>query len=375
MGNKVLVVGAGLSGSTIARILAEAGQPVHVVEARPHVAGLCHTSRDKETGILVHRYGPHIFHTSKESIWAFVQRFATFAPWVNRVKAINRHGIFSMPVNLHTINQFFGKRLSPAEARAFIESRQDKSIGKPRNAEEQLLRFVGREIYEAFFYGYTVKQWGVEPAELPADIIKRLPIRFNYDDDYYNADYQGFPVQGYTAMVERMLQHGRITVETSCPFEPDMEKSYAHVFYTGTIDGYFRFCAGALGYRTVTFETVRGKGDLQGNGCINYTERDVPWTRAHEHKYFSPWEQHEASILLKEYSHEATADSDPFYPKRLAADCGKWREYQRLAASHPSITFAGRLGSYRYLDMDVAIAEAAEIAQRWLKGKGSSCCR
>lgn len=371
MGNKILVVGAGLSGAVIARVLAEGGKQVHVIDARPHVAGLCHTSRDAETGILVHRYGPHIFHTNNEKVWSFVRRFASFAPWVNRVKAVNRHGVFSMPINLHTINQFFGKRLTPSEARTFIESKQDKSIGHPRNAEEQLLRFVGRDIYEAFFHGYTVKQWGVSPSELPADIIKRLPIRFTYDDNYYNSAYQGFPMQGYTAMVERMLQHGNITVATSCPFEPDMEREYAHVFYTGTIDGYFHFSAGALGYRTVTFETVRGKGELQGNGCINYTEQDVPWTRAHEHKFFSPWEQHEYSILLREFSHEATSDSDPFYPKRLVADMGKLRQYQALAAACPGITFAGRLGSYRYLDMDVAMAEAMSVAEAWLLSKVS----
>lgn len=362
----ILVVGAGLSGSTIARVLAESGCNVHVIDSRPHLAGLCYCSRDEETGVMVHRYGPHIFHTDSEEVWAFIQRFATMVPFINRVKAVNRHGVFSMPINLHTINQLFGKAFTPPEARAFIESKQDKSIVTPHNAEEQLLRFVGREIYEAFFYGYTLKQWGVSPAELSADIIKRIPVRFNYDDNYYFSRYQGFPLDGYTVVVERMLQHDRITVELSCSFEQGMMNSYDHVFYTGTIDGFFNCCDGALGYRTVTFEMERGKGDLQGAGCLNYTEKDVPFTRAHEHKYFSPWEKHERSILLREFSHETTAGGTPYYPKRMPADLLRLQRYQLLAAKCPKVTFAGRLGSYRYLDMDVAIATALQDASAWL---------
>lgn len=365
--NKVLIVGAGLAGATVARVLADSGVGCHLIERRHHIAGMCYASRDEETGIMIHRFGPHIFHTSDEKIWDFVNRFDAFYPWINRVKAINRHGVFSMPINLHTINQLFGMTLSPVKAREFIQSKQDISIHDPQNAEEQLLRFVGREIYEAFFLGYTTKQWGVAPCDLSAEIIKRIPIRFNYDDNYYFSKYQGFPVSGYTRFVERMLQHDLITVETGCSFEKDMLDKYDHCFFSGPLDEFFDYSFGELGYRTVTFELERGIGDLQGNACINYTELEIPWTRMHEHKYFTPWENYEKSLIMREFSKEATRYDDRFYPKRMPLDIILLNKYESLKKNYPNVTFIGRLGQYLYMDMDAVIKNSIYHAENWLK--------
>ncbi len=258
---------------------------VTVIEARSHVAGNCHTERDAATGVMVHKYGPHIFNTNLTHVWDYVQRFGWLRPYSNRVKASTSRGIFSFPINLHTINQFFGKKLDPAGARTFLESLGDKSIAEPRNFEEQALKFVGRELYEVFFYGYTRKQWGCEPSELPASILKRLPIRFDYNDVYYDKALQGIPENGYTAMVERILSHSAITVRLNTPFHREMEQAYDHTFYTGLIDAYFEFNLGRLGYRTITFERIEAEGDYQGNAVINYPELEPAFTRVHEHKH------------------------------------------------------------------------------------------
>ncbi len=366
---RVLIVGAGLAGSVLARALAEKGVSSLVIDKREHPAGMCYASRDEETGIMVHRFGPHIFHTSHERVWKFVNRFDTFASWINRVKAVNARGVFSMPINLHTINQLFGVRLTPAEARIFLESKQDKSIVEPRNAEEQLLRFVGRDIYEMFFKGYTIKQWGVSPRELSPSIVKRIPVRFNYDDNYYFSKYQGFPVSGYTELVRRFLDHELISVKLCTAYERGMEGEFEHVFYSGPLDAYFGCSQGELSYRTVDFEYIRGKGDMQGNGCINYTDAEVPFTRSHEHKYFSPWEQHDKSLILREYSREAGKDDDCFYPKRMAADMAALERYMPLIDELRGVSFIGRLGCYRYLDMHEVIRVSLEYADHWAEWK------
>lgn len=363
---RVLIVGAGLAGAVMARALADQGIPSLLIDRRSHVAGMCYADRDEETGVMVHRFGPHIFHTNHEQVWEFVNRFDDFAPWINRVKAINRQGVFSMPINLHTINQLFGKSMSPAEARQWIESKQDRSIVNPQNAEEQLLRFVGKEIYESFFCGYTTKQWGVSPAELSASIVKRIPIRFNYDDNYYVSKYQGFPMSGYTELVHRILKHDLISVKLDTPYEKSMASDFAHVFFSGPLDEFFDYAQGELSYRTVDFQTERGEGDLQGNGCLNYTELDIPYTRSHEHKYFSPWETHQKSILLREFSREATRADDRFYPKRMAHDMKTLERYIPQADSLRGVSFIGRLGCYRYLDMDEVIRVSLEYADHWL---------
>jgi UDP-galactopyranose mutase len=365
-----LVVGAGFSGAVLARELVEhLGCRVTVLETRSHVAGNCHTERDASTGVMVHKYGPHIFNTNRPHVWDYVHRFGVLRPFVNRVKASTSRGIFSLPINLHTINQFFGKKLDPEGARAFLESLGDKTIGEPRNFEEQALRFLGRELYEAFFYGYTRKQWGCEPSELPASILKRLPIRFNYDDNYYNSAQQGIPEHGYTAIVEKILDHPGITVKLATPFDRGMQGTYDHTFYTGPIDAYFEFELGRLGYRTITFERIEAAGDFQGNAVINYTELEPAFTRIHEHKHFTPWETHERTVAFKEFSQETGPNDVAYYPKRLSVDRALLMEYRSAAEKLRGVSFVGRLGTYRYLDMDTVIDEALTFGARFVESR------
>jgi UDP-galactopyranose mutase len=367
-----LVGGAGFSGAVLARELVEQlNCRVTIVEARSHVAGNCHTERDAASGVMIHRYGPHIFNTNRPHVWDYVNRFGVLRPYANRVKASTSRGIFSFPINLHTINQFFGKKLDPIGARAFLESLGDKTIAEPRNFEEQALKFIGRELYEVFFYGYTRKQWGCEPSELPASILKRLPIRFNYDDTYYSSAQQGIPEHGYTAIVEKILDHPGITVKLSTPFHRGMEEAYDHTFYTGPIDTYFEFDLGRLGYRTITFERIDSEGDYQGNAVINYTELDPPFTRIHEHKHFAPWEKHDRTVAFREFSKETGPEDVPYYPKRLGADRELLMAYRQAAEKRLGVSFIGRLGTYRYLDMDAVIAEALGFSSIFIKSRKS----
>jgi UDP-galactopyranose mutase len=362
---RIAVVGAGFSGAVIAHELAADGHEIEVFESRPHVAGNCHTARDEESGILLHQYGPHIFHTSNPRVWDYVRRFDEFMPFTNRVKAVVRGRVYSMPVNLHTINQFFGLALGPAEAKAFLASKADLSIAEPRTFEEQALRFMGAELYEAFFKGYTQKQWGMSPSELPASILRRLPLRFNYDDNYYASTWQGMPRHGYTHIVERLLDAPGIRVHLGARFERAMAGDYARVFYSGPIDAWFGNAEGSLGYRTLDFAAERHAGDFQGNAVINYCDPDVPWTRIAEHKHFAPWESHEATVIFRESSRYCESGDTPYYPIRLAKEKGQLARYIALAREEKNVSFVGRLGTYRYLDMHVTIAEALDWADRW----------
>ncbi len=362
---KIAIAGAGFSGAVIARELAERGHRVDVFETRPHVAGNCHTERDRQTGVLVHVYGPHIFHTSDERVWAYIRRFDEFMPFVNRVKAHARGGVYSLPVNLMTINQLFGRQFSPQEARDFVTKLADQSITEPRSFEEQALRFVGREIYETFFRGYTRKQWGMEPAELPASILKRLPVRFNYDDNYYASKYQGIPRHGYSYIVERILDHPGVTLHMPARFNREMARDYEHVFYSGPIDAWFGHAEGRLGYRTLDFEVLREKGDYQGNPVINYCDEAVPWTRIAEHKHFAPWEEQEQSVIYREHSRFCGPEDTPYYPIRLVNDKALLERYVAKGKAEPNVTFVGRLGTYRYLDMHITIGEALASADRF----------
>ena len=369
---KFLVVGAGFSGAVIARRLASAlDAAVDVVDHRDHVAGNCHCNRDPETQVMVHRYGPHIFNTSREDVWDFVRQFGEFVPFVNRVKAVLTSGVYSLPINLHTINQFFGKCFSPAEAAAFIESIADTSIETPANFEEQAIRMMGRPLYEAFFYGYTRKQWGCEPSELPSSILKRLPMRFDYNDNYYSTWFQAIPRDGYTDIVVRILDHPRISVATGVHFARGSQGGYDHIFYSGPIDEYFGFSLGRLGYRTVIFKEFSGTGDRLGNAVINYPDMSVPYTRVHEHKHFAPWERHERTIWFEEYSKETDPGDVPYYPKRLAADMALLEKYVVLARDEVAVSFIGRLGTYRYINMDQAIGEALDVAADAITAIGS----
>ncbi|KQO78978.1 UDP-galactopyranose mutase [Rhizobium sp. Leaf262] len=363
---KIAIVGAGLSGAVIGRELAKAGHQVEIFDRRDHIAGNCHTERDAETGVMVHVYGPHIFHTDDAEVWEYVNTFQTFMPYKNRVKTTSRDQVFSLPVNLHTINQFFNKTFRPDEAKAFIEEQADKTIEDPQTFEEQALRFVGRDLYEAFFQGYTQKQWGCSPTDLPASILKRLPVRFNYDDDYFFHKYQGMPETGYTPMVERILDHPGIRVHLNSDFSRSDVAGYDHTFYSGSLDGYFEYANGRLGYRTLDFERFTYDGDYQGCAVMNYGEVSVPFTRITEHKHFSPWEKHEGSVCYREFSRECGPDDVPYYPIRLVDEKEQLAQYIALANNEKSVTFVGRLGTYRYLDMDVTIREALDTSRLFL---------
>ena len=359
----LLMVGAGLSGAVIGRHLAEAGHGVHIVDSRSHIAGNCHMYRDSDTGVNVHAYGPHIFHTDDNEVWDYVNRYETFRPFKNRVKTTSQGRVFSLPINLHTINQYFGLTLRPDEARAFIDSKADTSITDPQTFEDQALRFVGRDLYEAFFKGYTVKQWGCPPTDLPASILKRLPVRFNYDDNYFNHKYQGMPENGYTAMVAAILDHPGITVSLDTAFKRADAGAYDHVFYSGALDGWFDFSLGRLGYRTLDFERFAYDGDYQGCAVMNYGDEATPFTRITEHKHFAPWETHQGSVLYREFSRACGPEDVPYYPVRLVTEKAMLGRYVELAQAEAGVTFVGRLGTYRYLDIDVTIREALDCAR------------
>lgn len=361
------VVGAGFAGAVLARQLAASGRfRLHVFDARSHVAGNAHTERDPNTQVMIHRYGPHIFHTPREDVWNYINQFGSFGAYTNRVKAVTARGVYSLPINLLTINQFFGLRLTPAEARAFLAEKGERGIDQPQNLEEQALKFIGRGLYENFFYGYTRKQWGTEPRLLPASILQRLPVRFDYNDNYYDSRFQGIPLDGYTAIVQRILQHPAIHVYLSQKFKRSDCAAFDHVFYSGSLDGFFDYELGRLPYRTLRFEAFEEEGDFQGNAVMNYCEPSVPFTRISEHKHFAPWEQHARTVCYREYSAAAAEEDTPYYPLRLERDKALLSRYQSLAGDQEAVTFIGRLGSYRYLDMHVVIAESLDLAQACL---------
>ena len=362
---KYLVIGAGFSGAVIAERLSKNTQNyILIVDERNHIGGNCHTERDEETGIMVHKYGPHIFNTDNIEVWEYIQQFCEMMPFINRVKTVYKGKVYSLPINLHTINQFFDKNLNPEEAKVFINSIADNTIEEPQNFEEQAMKFIGKDLYKAFFYGYTKKQWGCEPTELPASILKRLPIRFNYNDNYYANQYQGIPKDGYSSAIENMLSSSNIEIKLNTKFDASWDlKEFTHVFYTGPIDAYFDYKFGRLSYRTVYFEKGIAEGDYQGNAVINYADTDIPFTRIHEHKHFATWETHDKSIYFKEYSKETEIEDIPYYPKRLNEDMDILSLYQKEVEKLDNVTFLGRLATYRYMDMHHVIREAIEISK------------
>jgi len=364
-----LCVGAGFAGSVVARELAEAGHRCLVIDQRSHVAGNCYTKRDAETGVLEHVYGPHIFNTNDRAVWDYVSRFCVMRPFINRVKANTSRGLFSFPINLHTINQFFGLKLNPTEAKEFLATKGDRTIQQPKNFEEQALQMVGRELYETFLYGYTKKQWGCEPRELSTEALKRLPVRFNYNDAYYDTLYQGVPSEGYTSIINNLLEHPNIEVKLGCAWDQAMGGEFARIFYTGTIDSFYGWRFGRLGYRTVSWDRATYDGDYQGNAVINYPEIEPAYTRVHEHKHFAPWEAHQKTLVLTEFSKETEPEDDPYYPKRLPADMDTLEKYQSLSMQNPEVTFLGRLATYRYLNMDAVIADAIRVAREYLSSE------
>jgi UDP-galactopyranose mutase len=368
MQNRFLIIGSGFSGCVLAnQLVKQLPCVIDIWDERQHIGGNCHTQRDEATGVMVHQYGPHIFNTDKKEIWDYVNSFVEFKPYVHRVKASRKGKIYPLPVNLQTINQLFDKSFNPAEAKAFLATLGDSSISDPQNFEEQALFFIGRELYEAFFYGYTKKQWGCEPTALPASILKRIPVRFNYDDNYHTNTFTGIPVDGYSAVMQKMIDNPAITVTLNKKFQPGMDTSaYTHVFYTGPLDAYFNHIHGRLGYRTVTFEKFYAEGDHQGLSQMNYCDEEVPYTRITEHKHFTPWEQHDKTVCFKEFSKETTEEDIPYYPKRLAADKALLLQYRADAEKLNGVSFLGRLATYRYMDMHHVIGEALDFAGKFM---------
>lgn len=361
-----LIVGAGFTGAVVGRALAEAGHSIKIIDQRSHIAGNCFTKRDEQTNVMEHVYGPHIFHTSDEKVWEYINKHGTFIPYINRVKTTYQNQVYSLPINLHTINQFYKKSFNPTQAKEWIASIADQSIEEPQNFEEQALKFVGKDLYEAFFKGYTKKQWGCDPTELPASILKRLPVRFNYDDNYFSHKYQGIPKDGYTPIVESILNHKNIVVQLNTSFEKKLVEQYDHVIWTGQLDQWFEYSEGRLGYRTLDFEKHIKEGDFQGTAVMNYGDETVPYTRISEHKYFTPWETHSKTIYFKEFSRSCGENDIPYYPIRLVNDKFLLEKYIVLAENEKKVTFAGRLGTCRYMDMDVTIKEALSVASEML---------
>ena len=363
--NRILIVGAGFSGAVLGRELAQLlDASILLIDVRDHVAGNCYTERDAKTQVMLHRYGPHIFHTSREDVWKYVRGFSEFGTYVHNIKASIPRGIYALPINLSTINQFFGKKFTPAEARAFVATLGDQGIKEPQNFEEQALKFIGKELYEAFFYGYSKKQWGCEPRELSASILKRLPVRFGYSEDYYGNRYQGIPVDGYTAIIERILAHEKLEVRLSTSWDPAMVGEFGHVIFTGPLDQFYGYQFGRLGYRTVFWDHKQERGNHQGCAQINYPDMSQPYTRVIEHKHFTPWENHEETVVSNEFSKETGEADVPYYPKRLAPDKALLAQYLKLAEQETKVSFLGRLATYRYLDMHHIIGEALDFAPR-----------
>ena len=363
------IVGAGFSGAVVARELVEAGHTADVFDTRDHVAGNCYTARH-ETGVMVHTYGPHIFHTQHEHVWQYINRFGEMMPYRHKVKAISQDTMYSLPVNLTTINQFFDQDFDAQQAEAFIQSKADTTITNPVSFEDQGLRFVGRELYDAFFAGYTAKQWGVDPKELPASILARLPVRFNDDDSYFNHPYQAIPKDGYTPIVTAILNHPSIKVHLSTRFDPSSHSEFGefdHVVWTGPIDAFFNFEFGRLGYRTLDFVPEISDGDYQGHPVVNYCDVDVPYTRITEHKHFAPWEDHARTVVYREFSRLCGETDTPYYPIRLVKEKEQLLNYVQRARGAKGVTFIGRLATYRYLDMDVTIHEALLASKAMLE--------
>ncbi len=370
MSRSFAIVGAGFSGAVVARELAEDGHRVTVFDTRSHVAGNCFTERDS-TGVMVHVYGPHIFHTAHEHVRDYIRRFGEMMPYRHTVRATVKGKVYRMPLNLTLINDFFGTNFTPEEAEAFVKSKADQTITTPVSFEDQGLRFVGRELYDAFFAGYTSKQWGVDPKELPASILARLPLRFTADDSYFNHPYQGIPRDGYTRIVENILDHPSIEVHLSTRFSRSQMSDYDHVVWTGPIDAYFDFEHGRLGYRTLDFDKQVHDGDYQSCPVMNYCDADVPYTRITEHKHFAPWESHDKTVTYHEYSRLCGENDVPYYPIRLVEEKEQLLRYVERARAERNVTFLGRLGTYRYLDMDVTIHEALAAANGMREAMGA----
>jgi UDP-galactopyranose mutase len=371
----LVIVGSGFFGLTIAeRCANELGLKVLVLERRHHIGGNAYSEPEPETGIEVHVYGAHLFHTSNEKVWEYVNRFTDFTAYQHRVFAKYQNQVYSFPMNLGLINQFFGRSFTPAEARALIaEQASEIDTAHAQNLEEKAISLIGRPLYEAFVKGYTAKQWQTDPKELSPDIITRLPVRYTFNNRYFNDKYEGLPVDGYTAWLTRMADHPNIEVRLNTDFF-DVRDQYVGkvpVVYTGPLDAYFGNAEGRLSWRTVDLEPeVVPVGDYQGTSVMNYNDEDVPFTRIHEFRHFHPerdWYPDDKTVIVREYSRFAEDDDEPYYPINTAEDREKLLRYRERAKQEPNVLFGGRLGTYKYLDMHMAIGSALSMYENKLK--------
>ena len=365
-----LVVGSGLFGSVFARQAADAGKKVFVIDKRPNIAGNVYT--EKVEGINFHKYGAHIFHTNNTEVWNYVNRFATFNRFTNSPVANYKGELYSMPFNMYTFNKMWGV-VTPEEAAAKIEEQKKEITGEPQNLEEQAISLVGRDIYEKLVKGYTEKQWGRDCKELPAFIIRRLPVRLTFDNNYFNALYQGIPIGGYTKLVENLLEGIEVRLnEDYLEDKAEWNAMAEKVVYTGAIDAYFDYALGNLEYRSVRFENeILDIPNFQGNAAVNYTDRETPWTRIIEHKWFGFGKDENGNdlpktIISKEYSSEWKPGDEPYYPVNDKKNGELYQKYKALAEKEENIIFGGRLGEYKYYDMDAVIASALECARNQL---------
>ncbi|MRJ78062.1 UDP-galactopyranose mutase [Aeromicrobium sp. SMF47] len=368
----LLIVGSGFFGLTIAdRCARELGLKVQIIDRRDHLGGNAYSEIDPETGIEVHRYGAHLFHTSNQRVWEYVNRFTTFTPYQHRVYTTYRGEVFPLPINLGTINQFQRAAYSPDEARAWVAEQAAMITGEPANLEEKAISLIGEPLYEAFIKGYTAKQWQTDPRELGADIISRLPVRYTYDNRYFSDTYEGLPTDGYTAWLERMADHDNITVTLEADFfdetQPFNKKAcvgVTPVVYTGPVDRYFDHAHGDLSWRTLDFETeVLATGDFQGTPVMNYADPDIAYTRIHEFRHFHPERDHPAdkTVIMREFSRFAGTGDEPYYPVNTPQDRERLLAYRELARGEKNVLFGGRLGTYQYLDMHMAIGSALSM--------------
>lgn len=375
----LLIVGSGLFGLTLAdRAAREHGAKVTVIDNRPHIGGNAYSEIDPETGIEVHKYGAHLFHTSNTRVWEYVNEFTSFTNYVHRVYTTHKGIVYPMPINLGTINQFFNSAMTPDEARALIAEQAGEFAGQdPENLNDKGISLIGRPLYEAFIKHYTGKQWQTDPKDLPASIIKRLPVRYTYDNRYFNDTYEGLPTNGYTAWLENMADHPNIEVklgvdyfDESQPFNKKDVRGQLPVVYTGPVDRYFDYELGELKWRTIDLESeTLETGDFQGTSVMNYADESVPFTRIIEPRHFHPERDYakDKTIIMREYSRFASREDEPYYPVNSADDRSTLLQYRERADAEPSTLFGGRLGTYQYLDMHMAIGAALSMADNKLE--------
>ena len=370
MNYNCLIIGSGLYGATIAQQAKKAGKSVLVIDKRPNVGGNIYT--EKVEGINVHKYGAHIFHTNNKEVWDYVTSFVDFNRFTNSPVANYKGELYSMPFNMYTFNKMWGV-VTPEEAAAKIEEQKKEITGEPKNLEEQAISLVGRDIYEKLVKGYTEKQWGRDCKDLPAFIIKRLPVRLTFDNNYFNALYQGIPIGGYTKLIEKMLEGIEVRLNVDyLENKEELDKLAEKVIYTGPIDAYFDYKLGTLEYRSVRFENeILDKPNFQGNAAVNYTDRETPWTRIIEHKWFEFGKDENGNdlpktVISREYSSEWKLGDEPYYPVNDAKNSTLYEQYKALAEAEDNVIFGGRLGEYKYYDMDKTIEVALAAAKKEL---------